>query len=702
MPIFNKGLRLILSGALAAGIVGAGALPAHADEFINDTQIIAAEENSNVTATFKVEEADINLSADLNLEGAASDYWFDWIVGSGDDTTTVYEYLAKIAEAKDNGEATVAIDGAYWWYTDQPGVNNQTVSLSTVSNRDGFYGMNEDETTGEKIIEVTGPFTGATLEDAIRGAVDAHLAVVATPIADPTATPVVAVLGELPTFIEPDITLPHAANVSLSIAGTDVNASQIISLDANPADYWFDWIIGTGSDESAVLENFAKVQEAILAGETSVELPDVAWWLIDSAPGFTNPVVDLNTPSNRTAFVNSDENGNVIGRNIIVDGPFRNNTLRDALNTDDTQLALVITEVNNPTAAPRVVVMPEINITIDIEFAAGFNNKIAELNENYLNEELWFDWVVGSVDQTIDSVYSILSRINGAIAVGRDTVDLGDRVLFWHQSTAVGQSQVALNMNDVSNRTEFLDNNDEKLIDVVFNSQNDSLRQVIADNPGAQLGVVVTALDGTLVDIIELGELSQGFYDVDLNSDFGTEIAWLLENGITTGFEDGTFRPVDSISRDAVIAFLYRMAGSPAIELPEVPTFSDVDKNHPFYTEIEWAYQEGITEGYPSPFARAGEREFRPSNPISRDALAAFLYRDAHVQDVDFENSFIDVNEDHPFYNEISWLQSVGITNGWTIEDEEGNEVQEFRPELPIERQAVAAFLYRAVSNGIL
>lgn len=48
------------------------------------------------------------------------------------------------------------------------------------------------------------------------------------------------------------------------------------------------------------------------------------------------------------------------------------------------------------------------------------------------------------------------------------------------------------------------------------------------------------------------------FSDVPNGTAFGTEIAWLAETGITTGWSDGTFRPHEPVARDAMAAIMHR------------------------------------------------------------------------------------------------------------------------------------------------
>lgn len=69
--------------------------------------------------------------------------------------------------------------------------------------------------------------------------------------------------------------------------------------------------------------------------------------------------------------------------------------------------------------------------------------------------------------------------------------------------------------------------------------------------------------------------------------------------GITTGYPDGTFRPNAPVNRDAMAAFFYRAAGSPHVDLPTTSHFSDVSTDNQFYREITWLASKGISTGWP-------------------------------------------------------------------------------------------------------
>jgi hypothetical protein len=110
------------------------------------------------------------------------------------------------------------------------------------------------------------------------------------------------------------------------------------------------------------------------------------------------------------------------------------------------------------------------------------------------------------------------------------------------------------------------------------------------------------------------------FTDVPTSHAFYFEIEWLADSGIAGGFPDGTFKPTASVSRQAMGAFLYRMAGSPAFTPPGSPSFEDVPLDHTFSLEIEWLSAEEIAGG----FADGG---YHPGAAVSRQAMAAFLFR---------------------------------------------------------------------------
>lgn len=176
------------------------------------------------------------------------------------------------------------------------------------------------------------------------------------------------------------------------------------------------------------------------------------------------------------------------------------------------------------------------------------------------------------------------------------------------------------------------------------------------------------------------------FVDMRNDDPFRWETLRLADQGIVGGYPDGTFRPLSAVNRDAMAAFLYRAAGEPAFTPPTTPTFADVPTYHPFFAEVEWLAATGITTGW----TVGDDTEFRPGTPVTREAMAAFLYRfayDGADAPACTTAPFADVAAGQRFCGEIAWLADAGVSQGWPDHT--------FRPALNVERQAMAAFLAR-------
>lgn len=152
----------------------------------------------------------------------------------------------------------------------------------------------------------------------------------------------------------------------------------------------------------------------------------------------------------------------------------------------------------------------------------------------------------------------------------------------------------------------------------------------------------------------------------------------------------------DTILREQMAAFLYRLAGKPDYTPPAKSPFTDVSPSHTFYKHIAWLSEQKISTGYVLPGGRA---EFRPGQPVLREQMAAFLYRysggSPNPDWVDPSEDwyyFNDVRRGHTFRTEINWLAETGITTGYGTWPHAS-----YRPSEPVLREQMAAFLYRLV-----
>jgi hypothetical protein len=172
------------------------------------------------------------------------------------------------------------------------------------------------------------------------------------------------------------------------------------------------------------------------------------------------------------------------------------------------------------------------------------------------------------------------------------------------------------------------------------------------------------------------------FPDVPINHPFCREIQWMRDEGISTGFGDGTFRPLSNVTRQAMSAFLYRVAsnGVPPANCSE-PPFSDVPVDHQFCREIQWMKQAEISTGFE-------DGTYRPASNVTRQAMSAFIVRTGSGTTTPCtEAPFTDVPTSHFFCPDITWMKAAAVSTGFG----DGT----YRPASPVTRQAMAAFIYR-------
>ncbi|KAB8288598.1 internalin [Bifidobacterium ramosum] len=201
-------------------------------------------------------------------------------------------------------------------------------------------------------------------------------------------------------------------------------------------------------------------------------------------------------------------------------------------------------------------------------------------------------------------------------------------------------------------------------------------------------------------------ELSQtvgvrAFADVTSKTPHTEDISWLASTGISTGWtrKDGTreFRGGQSVTRQDMAAFLYRLAGSPDFDASKAKNpFKDVTKKTPHYREILWLASTGISTGWKE---RNGSYTFRGMDTVKRQDMAAFLHRLADyaqaMPTLGSTISFRDVTSKTAHADDIDWLARTGVTEGWTEKD--GSRT--FRGMTSVKRQDMAAFLHRMSVN---
>ncbi|MDO5634639.1 MAG: S-layer homology domain-containing protein [Micrococcus sp.] len=98
-------------------------------------------------------------------------------------------------------------------------------------------------------------------------------------------------------------------------------------------------------------------------------------------------------------------------------------------------------------------------------------------------------------------------------------------------------------------------------------------------------------------------------------------ITWISERGITTGYRDNSFRPNNHVTRGEVAAFLYRYSGDNHTGPSQSP-FWDMRPQDPHYDAVTWAVDQGIFTGYVDGSARAASPVSRQEIAIMMHRMA--------------------------------------------------------------------------------
>lgn len=129
-----------------------------------------------------------------------------------------------------------------------------------------------------------------------------------------------------------------------------------------------------------------------------------------------------------------------------------------------------------------------------------------------------------------------------------------------------------------------------------------------------------------------------GYTDVKKTDWYYDAVNYVNNNGIMTGYSETQFAPNDKLSRAQACQVIYNIAD--ADEQATESTFSDVSLGQWYTNAISWASKNGVVSGY-------GNNLFGPDDAITREQMAAILYRYAGAPSVETNNlgNYTDANQ---------------------------------------------------------
>ena len=174
------------------------------------------------------------------------------------------------------------------------------------------------------------------------------------------------------------------------------------------------------------------------------------------------------------------------------------------------------------------------------------------------------------------------------------------------------------------------------------------------------------------------------FPDVTEGDWFYDAVRYAYENSLMDGVGDNLFAPNSETTRAQLVTILYRLEGEP--EVSGTSEFTDVEADTWYTDAVAWAAENGIVNG-------VSDTEFAPGDDITREQLAAILYRYAAYQGYDVSqradlSGFGDAESISGYAQEaLSWAHAQGLVLGF----EDGS----LRPQGTASRAQIAAVLMR-------
>lgn len=152
------------------------------------------------------------------------------------------------------------------------------------------------------------------------------------------------------------------------------------------------------------------------------------------------------------------------------------------------------------------------------------------------------------------------------------------------------------------------------------------------------------------------------FTDVTTSDWFYDAVAYVYDNGLMTGTSATTFSPNATTTRGMIVTILHRLEGSPAAD---ASGFADVESGAWYQEAVDWAAANGIVNG-------TSQTTFAPTSPITREQMAAILYRYAAYKGYDVSqladlSRFSDSSAVSTYAADaLAWANAAGLITGVT------------------------------------
>ena len=151
-----------------------------------------------------------------------------------------------------------------------------------------------------------------------------------------------------------------------------------------------------------------------------------------------------------------------------------------------------------------------------------------------------------------------------------------------------------------------------------FTADNIRVTEISAADSGDKIFYAHWMAAGAIPGIIDAIGDSMRFDDVTKGDWFYKDVEYVYNEGIMDGVSKREFAPNETLTRAMIVKILYRIEGEPAGYRSS--DFNDVESGRWYTGAVAWAAEKEIVKGY-------GNGKFGPNDPVTREQLAAILYR---------------------------------------------------------------------------
>lgn len=182
------------------------------------------------------------------------------------------------------------------------------------------------------------------------------------------------------------------------------------------------------------------------------------------------------------------------------------------------------------------------------------------------------------------------------------------------------------------------------------------------------------------------GEWKNPFTDVKENDWFYDSVKYAYENDLMKGISNTEFAPDSDVTRAMFVTVIYRMENEPQTGKC---AFTDVESGSYYENAVAWTNENGIVSGI-------SEDCFAPNEPITREQMAAIIYRYAAFKGYDITTSS---NTSYTDNDNISDYAKDAVI--WAAEKYvmTGNTDGSFAPKANTTRAQTASVFMRMVKN---